>query len=79
LTGFCSFWQYFAVSKKPNFKKLGELAKARRLDQGMSQDKFAEVVGLSVRTIIRVEQGESLGDLARVKLEKYLALQGQAV
>jgi transcriptional regulator with XRE-family HTH domain len=67
------------VSKKPNFEKLGKEAKDRRLDEGLSQAAFAKKVGISPRTIARIENGESLGDLARIKLEKYLALEGQAV
>lgn len=66
------------MDKKTDFEKLGAEAKEHRLIQGWSQPTFAKILGVSPRTIARLEKGESLGDLARVKVEQYLAKQRQA-
>jgi len=64
------------MPKKP---KLGEQVKAFRLDRGMTQEKVAVFLGVSIRTVLRLEGGESCGDLTRAKIEKVLAQQSQEV
>jgi transcriptional regulator with XRE-family HTH domain len=40
-------------------KKFGKRIKERRIKKGFSQEKLAEISGLSVRTIQRIENGET--------------------
>lgn len=45
----------------------------------MTQEKVAVFLGVSVATILRLERGDSCGDLTRAKIEKTLSQQSQEV
>jgi len=42
-----------------------------RLDLQLTQPEFASAIGISVRTVIRIEQGAKPSDLVRVRIEKF--------
>lgn len=53
-------------------KELGKALKYLRFERNWTQAELAQFVGISRASVIRIEAGESVGDLIRYKLEKKL-------
>jgi transcriptional regulator with XRE-family HTH domain len=52
--------------------KLGKQIKALRLQKGWSQAKMATFLGISTRTLVRLEYGRDVWELTVAKVEKRL-------
>lgn len=46
-----------------DLKKIGKFLKALRKEKGITQEKFAEIIGVSARTVSRWETGSNMPDL----------------
>lgn len=58
-------------------KPIGKRAKDFRLERLWTQKQMAAAIGVSEGTIVNLERGDSVSDLTRSKVEKYINLQVQ--
>lgn len=59
-------------------KAIGKRVKELRLAKLLTQPQMAVLVGISLATLVRMEQGASVSDLTRAKVEKFLNSQSVA-
>jgi transcriptional regulator with XRE-family HTH domain len=53
-------------------KSFGQKLKDFRLDKGMSQTELAVDIGISLGTVVRIEQGGDISELIERKVQNYL-------
>lgn len=63
----CEFILIFAQKSQDIVKNIGKIIKARRIMLGLRQDQLADIAGVGINTLTKIERGEGNPSIETLK------------